>query len=157
MVIELCIALFSLDKGIICLNFVCLAEHLVELVIFAFPTGEGWMGVCWSTSHIFKNFLQTRLVCLKIVRLWNHVEDEIRFQWSKSNSCSYCQSHLTMYVPDPRKNYRLTHSASELSGYTCHKFTNNEQEAAECSIENFEFIASEWAQVNPDNSWQWVY
>lgn len=29
------------DQGIICSNFVYLAGHLVELVIFAFPTGEG--------------------------------------------------------------------------------------------------------------------
>ena len=41
--------------------------------------------------------------------------------------------------------------------YLC-KFTNNEWEisilhkAAECSIENFEFIVSELVQVNPDNS-----
>ena len=47
--------------------------------------------------------------------------------------------------------YRLTHSASELS-------TNNEREisipheAAECGIENFEFIVSERVQVNSDNS-----
>ena len=50
-------------------------------------------------------------------------------------------------------NYRLTHSASELSG-----FTNNEREisipheATECGIENFEFIVSERVQVNSDNS-----
>ena len=39
-----------------------------------------------------------------------------------------------------------------------HEFTNNEREisipdeAAECGIENFKFIASERVQVNPDNS-----
>ena len=39
-----------------------------------------------------------------------------------------------------------------------HEFANNEreisipQEAAECGIENFEFIVSERVQVNPDNS-----
>ena len=39
-----------------------------------------------------------------------------------------------------------------------HEFTNNEREnsilheAAECGIENFEFIVSERGQVNPDNS-----
>ena len=39
-----------------------------------------------------------------------------------------------------------------------HEFTNNEREnsipheAAECGIENFEFIVSERVQVNPDNS-----
>ena len=39
-----------------------------------------------------------------------------------------------------------------------HEFTNNEREnsipheAAECGIENFEFIVSELVQVNPDNS-----
>ena len=39
-----------------------------------------------------------------------------------------------------------------------HKFTNNEQEisilheAAECGVENFEFIVSERVQVIPDNS-----
>ena len=47
-------------------------------------------------------------------------------------------------------NYRLTHSASELSGFTCtSSLTMNE---AECGIENFEFIVSERVQVNPDNS-----
>ena len=39
-----------------------------------------------------------------------------------------------------------------------HEFSNNEREnsipheAAECGIENFEFIVSERVQVNPDNS-----
>ena len=43
-------------------------------------------------------------------------------------------------------------------GIYLHKFTNNEweisipHEAAECGIENFEFIVSERVQVNPDNS-----
>ena len=43
-------------------------------------------------------------------------------------------------------------------GIYLHEFSNNEQEisipheAAECGIENFEFIVSEWVQVNPDNS-----
>ena len=55
----------------------------------------------------------------------------------------------------------LMHSASELSAFTCTSslvFTNNEREistpheAAECGIENFEFIVSERVQVNPDNS-----
>ena len=46
----------------------------------------------------------------------------------------------------------LTHSASELSrGFTrASSLTMNE--AAECGIENFEFIVSERVQVNPDNS-----
>ena len=54
--------------------------------------------------------------------------------------------------------YRLTHSASELSGFTGTRLTNNEleisipHEAAERGIENFEFIVSEQVQVNPDNS-----
>ena len=34
-------------------------------------------------------------------------------------------------------------------GIYLHEFTNK---AAECSIENFEFIVSELVQVNPDNS-----
>ena len=44
-------------------------------------------------------------------------------------------------------------------GIYLHKFTNNEREisilheASECGIENFEFIVSEWVQLNPDNSW----
>ena len=43
-------------------------------------------------------------------------------------------------------------------GIYLHEFTNNEREisipheAAECGIENFEFIVSERVQVNPDNS-----
>ena len=54
--------------------------------------------------------------------------------------------------------YSLTHSASELSGFTrLHELAYNEQEisipqeAAECGIENFEFIVSEQVQVNPNN------
>ena len=43
-------------------------------------------------------------------------------------------------------------------GIYLHEFTNNERdililhEAAECGIENFEFIVNERVQVNPDNS-----
>ena len=46
-------------------------------------------------------------------------------------------------------------------GIFLHEFTNNEREisipheaheAAECGIENFEFIVSERVQLNPDNS-----
>ena len=43
-------------------------------------------------------------------------------------------------------------------GIYLHEFTNNQREisipheAAECGIENFEFIVSELVQVNPDNS-----
>ena len=46
----------------------------------------------------------------------------------------------------------------ENRGIYLHEFTNNEreisipQEAAECGIENFEFIVSERVQLNPDNS-----
>ena len=54
--------------------------------------------------------------------------------------------------------YRLTHSASKLSGFTCtssltmsSKFSIP-HEAASCGIENFEFIVNERVQVNPDNS-----
>ena len=36
-------------------------------------------------------------------------------------------------------NYRLTHSASELSGFTCTSLLT----AASCGIETFEFIVSE--------------
>ena len=44
--------------------------------------------------------------------------------------------------------YKLTHSASELSGFTCtSSLTMNEK-----FPENFEFIVSELVQVNPDNS-----
>ena len=51
--------------------------------------------------------------------------------------------------------YRLTHSASELSGFTCTSSrTSNFSTAwvfAKYGIENFEFIVSESEQVNPDN------
>ena len=52
----------------------------------------------------------------------------------------------------------LTHSASELSGFCLHDFTNNEREISishetgKCGIENFEFIVGERVQVNADNS-----
>ena len=46
--------------------------------------------------------------------------------------------------------YRLTHSASELSGFTCtSSLTMNEKNF---NTENFEFIVSERVLVNPDNS-----
>ena len=54
--------------------------------------------------------------------------------------------------------YRLTHSASALSGSTCtSSLTMNKKfqyrtRKASCGIENFEFIVSEQVQVNPDNS-----
>ena len=55
--------------------------------------------------------------------------------------------------------YRLTHLASELSGFTRALIQmNNEREiliphsTASCGIENFEFIVRERVQVNPGNS-----
>ena len=54
--------------------------------------------------------------------------------------------------------YRLTHSVSALSGFTCtSSLTMNEKfqyrtRLCECGIENFEFIVSERVQVNPGNS-----
>ena len=55
-------------------------------------------------------------------------------------------------------NYRLTHSASELSGFTCtSSLTINEKfqyrtRLPSAVLKNFEFIVSERVQVNPDNS-----
>ena len=52
-------------------------------------------------------------------------------------------------------NYRLTHSASELSGFTyTSSLTMSEkfQYRTRPGIEDFEFIVSERVQVNPDNS-----
>ena len=54
--------------------------------------------------------------------------------------------------------YRLTHSASELSGFTCtSSITMNEKfqyrmRPPSAVLKNFEFIVSERVQVNPDNS-----
>ena len=55
--------------------------------------------------------------------------------------------------------YLQVNALSEwIIGIYLHEFTNNEREisipyeAAECSIENFEFIISERVQLNPDNS-----
>ena len=57
------------------------------------------------------------------------------------------------------KVYLQVNALSEwIIGIYLHEFTNNEREisipreAAECGIENFEFIVSERVQVNPDNS-----
>ena len=54
--------------------------------------------------------------------------------------------------------YKLTHSGSELSGFTCtssltmnEKFQYHSRLCGVC-IENFEFMVSERVQVNPDNS-----
>ena len=55
-------------------------------------------------------------------------------------------------------NYRLTHSASELSGFTCtSSLTMNEKiqyrtRPPSAVSWNFKFIVSELVQVNPDNS-----
>ena len=55
-------------------------------------------------------------------------------------------------------NYRLTHSASELSGFTCtSSLTMNEKfqyrtRPPSAVLKHFEFIVSERVQVNPDNS-----
>ena len=55
-------------------------------------------------------------------------------------------------------NYRLTHSASELSGFTCtSSLTMNEKfqyrtRPPSAVLKNFEFIVSERVQVNPDDS-----
>ena len=54
--------------------------------------------------------------------------------------------------------YRLTHSESELSGFTCtSSLTMNEKfqyrtRPPSAVLKNFEFIVSERVQVNPDNS-----
>ena len=54
--------------------------------------------------------------------------------------------------------YRLTHSASELSGFTCtSSLTMNEKfqyrtRRPRAVLKNFEFIVSERVQVNPDIS-----
>ena len=55
-------------------------------------------------------------------------------------------------------DYRLTHSASELSRFTCtSSLTMNEKfqyrtRPPSAVLKNFEFIVSERVQVNPDNS-----
>ena len=55
-------------------------------------------------------------------------------------------------------NYRLTHSASELSRFTCTSSLTMNEKFQYCSrppsavLKNFEFIVSERVQVNPDNS-----
>ena len=54
--------------------------------------------------------------------------------------------------------YRVTHSASELLGFTCmSSLTMNEKfqyrtRPPSALLKNFEFIVSERVQVNPDNS-----
>ena len=55
-------------------------------------------------------------------------------------------------------NYRLTHSASELSGFTCtSSLTMNEKfqyrtRSPSAVLKNLEFIVSERVQVNPNHS-----
>ena len=55
-------------------------------------------------------------------------------------------------------NYRLTHSASELSGFTCTRsLTMNSKfqyrtRPPSAVLKNSEFIVSERVQINPDNS-----
>ena len=98
----------------------------------------------------------------------------MHFLRSPSKSCDFNTKSLIATAPSPPSHpptsvtaihvlclvaiYRLTHSASELSGFTCtSSLTMNEKfsiphEAASCGIENFEFIVSERVQVNADNS-----
>ena len=54
--------------------------------------------------------------------------------------------------------YRLTHSASELSGFTCTSSLTMNEKFQYCTrppsavLKNFEFIVSERVQANPDSS-----
>ena len=66
-----------------------------------------------------------------------------------------CETPVVMY----NRHYLQVNALSErIIRIYLHEFTNNEREnsipheAAECGIENFEFIVSERVQVNPDNS-----
>ena len=47
--------------------------------------------------------------------------------------------------------YRLTHSASESSGYSCTNSLTMNEKFQYFSIENFEFIVGKRVQVNSDN------
>ena len=66
--------------------------------------------------------------------------------------------HISASVSWNNNNYRLTHSASELSGFTCSSsLTMNKKfqyrtRRPSVVLKNFEFIVSERVQVNPDNS-----
>ena len=70
------------------------------------------------------------------------------FQWEIINKLTYLLKLITGECTQ-RVNYIRIY---------LHEFTNNEQEisipheAAECGIENFEFIVSEWVLLNPKNS-----
>ena len=70
----------------------------------------------------------------------------------------YPNLHVSTYCICPWFIYRLTHSASELSGFTCtSSLTINEKfqyhmRPPSGVLKNFEFIVSERVQVNPDNS-----
>ena len=61
-------------------------------------------------------------------------------------------------VKKAKNNYRLTHSASELSGFTCtSSLTMNEKfqyrtRPPSAVLKNFECIVSERVQINADNS-----
>ena len=65
---------------------------------------------------------------------------------------------LTLFDINLWINYRLMHSASELSRFTCtSSLTMNEKfqyrtRPPSAVLKNFEFIVSERVQVNPDNS-----
>ena len=54
--------------------------------------------------------------------------------------------------------FRLTHSASELSGFTCTSSLTMNKKFQYCKrprsvvLKNFKFIVSDRVQVNPDNS-----
>ena len=74
------------------------------------------------------------------------------YQHPTTTHTSYVCNALGLY------NYRLTHSASELSEFTCtSSLTMNEKfqyrtRPPRAVLKNFEFIVSERVQVNPDNS-----
>ena len=80
----------------------------------------------------------------------NTISKAYKLAWFKLTRC-YLLSKVLSCVFWYKSLYRLTHSASELLGFTCmSSLTMNEKPRA--VSKNFEFIFSEQVQVNPDNS-----
>ena len=94
----------------------------------------------------------------------------VRLFSNRSQRTSKCGKNIVTHSAAPRVSlfcsyhiltssvYRLMHSASELSGFTCtSSLTMNEKfqyrtRPLSAVLKNFEFIVSERVQVNPDNS-----
>ena len=100
----------------------------------------------WKATYIFRlRFFFKLLIQLTLLDL--HYLNYLQYV-----TITYAIYSTNTYTTS--NTYRLTHSGSALSGFTCTSSLtmNKKSHKASCGIENFDFIVSERVQVNPDNS-----